>query len=84
MIVELEAGSSARRMVCAVWQSLQTGSGFVECETLAEWMLCSNCSWIPWWHRPQVAGTLAGLTLDSGSVVRQDRCARCGSRCTSR
>ncbi len=23
---------------------------------------------MPWWHLPQVAGTLARLTLDSGSV----------------
>ncbi len=38
-------------------------------------MLCSNCSWMPWWQLPQVAGTFARLTLEAGSVRGSTPCA---------
>src|SRR5271169_4882893 len=62
-------------MECAVWQSLQTGSGLSVLVTDAEWMLCTNCSSMPWWQAPHVAGTFLGLTDDSGSEAGSSRCA---------
>ena len=68
MISSLKPSASARVIVCALWQSLQTGSCLSVLPSSAWWMLFSNCSWIPWWQRPQVCGTFLRLTLESGSV----------------
>lgn len=61
--------SSVRRIVCAEWQSSQTGSGFFDFETSAEWMLLWNFASTPWWQRPHVSGCRAGFTDDSGSLA---------------
>ena len=61
--------------MCALWQSLQTGSSLSVFPSSVGWTLCSNCSWMPWWHSPQVAGTFARLTLEAGSVRGSTPCA---------
>src|SRR5574341_950158 len=67
--------ASARVIVCALWQSLQTGSSLSVLPSSAWWMLCWNCSWIPWWQRPQVCGTFVRWTLEAGSVRGRTLCA---------
>ena len=38
----------------------------------AWWMLRSNSSWMPWWQRPQVAGTFCAVDARGGVGARQD------------
>ena len=75
MTASLKPTWSVRRIVCAEWQSSQTGSGFFDFETSFEWMLFWNFSSTPWWQRPQVSGCRAGFTLDSGSFAGRTLCA---------
>ncbi len=62
-------------MEWALWQSLHTGNSWPVLVMFTEWTLCTNCSWMPWWHLPQVAGTFFGFTVESGSVGGSMRCA---------
>jgi hypothetical protein len=47
MISSLNPSVSARRMVCAEWQSLQTGTFLSGSPAFAAWMLPRNWSWMP-------------------------------------
>ncbi len=79
MIPSSNPSVSVLRIEWAVWQLSHTGSGFVECETLTEWMLCSNCALdavvAVAARRRQVAG-VHGRGRVGG---RQDRVRPCGS-----
>ena len=80
MMSSLKPSASVRLIVCALWQSLQTGSSLSVFPSSVWWTLCSNCSWIPWWHAPQVVGTFARLTLEAGVGARQDAVGRVAAR----
>ena len=47
MMSSLKPSLSARRIVWAVWQLLQTGSGLSVFVTFEEWTLASNFSSMP-------------------------------------
>ena len=75
MIVSLKPCASVRLIVCALWQSLQTGSCLVVAVTFGECTLFSNLSWIPTWQAPHVPGMLSRLTLDLALSAGRTLCA---------
>src|ERR1022692_115671 len=69
MICSRKSERSVRSMLCAEWQSAQTGSSLRVWVTSGLWTLAVNSSKMPRWHCAQVRAMLARLTLERGSLA---------------
>jgi hypothetical protein len=65
----MNPGVEARVMLCAVWQSVQTGAPESPAASFWPWMLVAYVSEMPSWQRPQVWATCARLAVERGSEV---------------